>query len=144
MMKTIETKDSETESQLKSRHHTQPRINGKQFDYMNDYIATEKHADVGPYISSVQPRIKSGGTNMYFGDNYSSMRKELQNKMYMKTNPTSLIDTGDSNKIIRTKRNTSGTSSTIGMSNPLSNAGNRFQLQGFTIRPDFKNDHNSK
>ena len=50
MMKTIETKEQDFDSQLKTRHQTQPRVTGKHFGFTSDYSSSIKQEESGPYI----------------------------------------------------------------------------------------------
>lgn len=75
-------------------------------------------------------------------NNYSSLRREAEKEINSKYNPSSLIDAASHNRMIRTKRNTSSVNP--GMSGSNMSQSNKFQLQGFTIRPDVKSDSNSR
>lgn len=138
-LKTLESRESDSDKKVRSRHNTQPRSHARPFGFASDYAISTKNQNSGAYISPLQPRTKSGNSPKFQNaDTVSSLRREYQSEAQKKSsiNPTpSKLDPYRGNQ---SKRNTPGIVGGVSVLSAIPPAKSNIQLQGFTIRPDSK------
>ena len=135
-MRTIEAKDSDREPKSKTRHHTQPRSYQRAFGLTSDYVTSNKGVKPGPYITPLQPRIKSGHGSTGPIDDLSSIRREINNQPYRSMVPQSTPAKYQKTISIKNKRNSPSMAAGTNILTSIPSASSGMQLQGRAVRPE--------